>query len=92
MIDPRNRRLAGLVVAARVPDDDTPDAAVIARTVFVPAEQIETVTSAGGVAITGRARDAARGPRVAERTLPAPRFLSTRGSAQVSGPMRAQYG
>ena len=67
VINPRKRRLSGIVVAARVPEDDSADPRWLERTVFLPVERFRTVTEAG-VFINGRAPDAARGPLAAEHT------------------------
>jgi sporulation protein YlmC with PRC-barrel domain len=70
VIDPGQRRLAGVVVAARVPMDDSPEAKRVERTVVVPANQIRLVSDSATF-IHGPALDAARGPLAAEHTAPA---------------------
>jgi osmotically-inducible protein OsmY len=70
VIDPRTRQPVGIIVAARVPEDPSPEARTIERPVFIPLSQINMMTEAG-VFIAGRAIDAAYGPLASERTMPA---------------------
>jgi osmotically-inducible protein OsmY len=69
VIDPRRRRFTGMVVSARVPADETEDAPLVERAVFIAAEQIQITTETTAF-IAGRALDAARGPLAGERTIP----------------------